>query len=289
MTKSLWWLWRVLRIFLVVYAVACLLLVIFQSRMLYFPQPLIESTPEDYSAQYTQVSLPAENGAKLYAWWIPAKDPAAPTLIYFHGNYGNVGSNAEHGARLARTCCNVLLFDYRGYGRSSGPFPNETRIYADAESAWNYVVTQKQVIPAHIIFYGHSLGGGVAVEMAKRHPDAAGLILESTFTSVADRALLDSLYHWFPIRLLVRERFDSIHKIDSIHLPILFLAGTADTTIPDVMSRDLYNRAPGPKLLVLIEGGGHDNSASVGGARYTDAVSQFVSSTQPSGSFQADN
>lgn len=280
MPKSALLLWKAIRILLIVYGLACLLLIIFQGRMLYFPHPVVESTPEDYSTAYTQVSIP-ENSSSLYAWWIPSKDPAAPTLIYFHGNYGNVGSNAEQASRLARTCCNVLLFDYRGYGHSTGPFPNESRIYADAESVWNYVVQQKQIAPSRILFYGHSLGGGVAVEMAKRHPDAAGLILESTFTSVADRALVDPLYHWFPVRLLVHQRFDSIHKIGSIHLPVLLLAGTSDTTIPPSMSQDLYARAAGPRQIVLIEGGGHDNSAVIGGARYSSAISSFVSSTLP--------
>jgi pimeloyl-ACP methyl ester carboxylesterase len=281
MSKPLRWIWKIVRILLIVYALACLLLVIFQARMLYFPQPVIESTPADFSAEFTELSIPADDGSKLYAWWLPSKIPDAPTLIYFHGNYGNVGSNAEQAARLARTCCNVLLFDYRGYGRSDGPFPNESRIYADAESAWRYVVSTKQVQPKHIVLYGHSLGGAVAAELAKRHPDAAGLILESTFISVADRALVDPLYHSFPVRLLVHQRFDSIHKIASIHMPILVIAGTSDITIPPAMSRELYSHAPGPKQLLLIEGGGHDDSAVIGGTKYTTAVAQFVSSTQP--------
>jgi uncharacterized protein len=280
MTKPLLWLWRAVRIFLVVYAVLCLLLVVLQGRMLYFPQPVVESTPEDYGAHYAQVWIPGPDGAKLYGWWVPANNPAAPTLIYFHGNYGNVGSNAEHASRLARICCNVLIFDYRGYGRSTGPFPNEQRIYADAESAWNYVVSVKTTHPGNIILYGHSLGGGVAVEMAKRHPDVGGMILDSTFTSVADRALLDPLYHWFPVRLLVHQRFDSIHKITATHAPVLILAGTADTTIPNRMSQSLYEAAPGRRQIVLIHGGGHDNSAVVGGTKYTVPLEQFVSSIQ---------
>lgn len=280
MTKPVLWLWRVLRILLIVYGIACVLLAIFQRRLIYFPRPVIDSTPEDYGARYSQVSLTGDDGSTLYAWWIPAKDPGAPTLIYFHGNYGNVGANAEHGARLARACCNVLLFDYRGYGRSTGPFPNESRMYADAESAWRYVVDQKKVAPAQVILYGHSLGGAVAIEMAKRHPEAAGLIAESTFTSIADRANLEPLYRLFPIRLLVYQHFDSTHKMSSIHLPTLLIAGTADTVIPPSMSADLYARASGRKQLLSIEGGGHDNSAIIGGAKYSEAVAHFVSSTQ---------
>jgi pimeloyl-ACP methyl ester carboxylesterase len=282
MTSSWRWLWLVGRILLIVYGVACLLLVVFQGRLISFPQPIIESTPEDYGARYTQLSVPGSGGTTLYAWWIPAQEPAAPTLLYFHGNYGNVGANAEHGARLARTCCNVLLFDYRGYGRSSGPFPNESRMYEDAESVWQYLIGQRKVGPAHIILYGHSLGGAVAIEMAKRHPNAAGVIAESTFTSIADRAMTESLYRLFPVRLLVYQRFDSIHKISTIHLPVLLIAGTADTIIPASMSEKLYATAPGPKELVLIDGGGHDNSALIGGAKYTNAVTQFVTSTQNS-------
>ncbi|ABF39414.1 Alpha/beta hydrolase [Candidatus Koribacter versatilis Ellin345] len=277
MSKPAQLLWKIARILLIVYAVLCLVLVFAQSHMLYFPQPVIESTPEDYNAQYEQVWIPGADNSKLYAWWLPSQDPAAPTLIYFHGNYGNVGSNAEQASRLARTCCNVLLFDYRGYGRSAGPFPSEKRIYADAEAAYNYAVTQKKVSPNHIVFYGHSLGGGVAFEMAKRHGDAAGLIAESTFTSVADRAALDPLYRFFPVRLLVHQRFDSIHKIAAIHMPMLVIAGTGDTTIPYAMSEQLYRSAPPNSELLLIPGAGHDNPAVVGGAKYIEAVKRFVS------------
>lgn len=275
------WLWRILRILLAVYGVACLLLLVFQSRMLYFPQPVIESTPEDYNAEYQPLSIPGADNSKLYAWWLPSKNPAAPTLVYFHGNYGNVGSNAEQASRLARTCCNVLLFDYRGYGQSAGPFPNEDRIYADAEAAYNYLVNQKKVPANRIIFYGHSLGGGVAVEMADRHRDAAALILESTFTSVRERASLEPLYRLFPLRLLVHERFDSIHKLPSIPVPVLVMAGTDDTTIPASMSQKLYDTAPGPKQLLLVPHAGHDNVALVGGPLYVNAIQQFLIGSRP--------
>ncbi len=113
--------------------------------------------------------------------------------------------------------------------------------------------------------------------MAKRHGDAAALIVESTFTSVADRAALDPLYRWLPVRLLVHQRFDSIHKLSSIHMPILVIAGTDDTTIPYAMSEQLYRAAPPNSELLLIPGAGHDNPAVGGGARYTEAVKQFVS------------
>jgi pimeloyl-ACP methyl ester carboxylesterase len=275
------WIWRILRIVLVVYAVACLLLWIFQARMLYFPEPAIESTPEDFGIKPERVSIPGANGSTLDGWWISSSRPSAPTLIYFHGNYGNIGANAEHGARLARACCNVLLFDYRGYGRSSGPFPNERRMYEDADASWNYVVGEKKAAANHVFLYGHSLGGAVAIEMATRHPDAAGLIIENTFTSVVNRASQEPLYHWFPTRWLVHERFDSIKKIASVRIPLLVISGTADTIIPRAMSKELYDRAPGPKQLLLVEGAGHDDAAIIGGSRYVSAVQEFTTQAVP--------
>lgn len=280
MSKPVLWFWRIVRILIVVYALACLGLMIFQSRMLYFPQAQIETTPEDAGQQYTPVWIPGADNSKLYAWWMSAIDPSAPTLIYFHGNAGNVSANADQASRLARTCCNVLLFDYRGYGRSSGPFPSEKRIYEDAESAWNYVVNEKKVAPNRIVLYGHSLGTGVAVEMATRHPDAGGLILESAFTSVANRARLEPLYRAFPLRWIVHEKFDSIDKIARVRMPILLIAGTADQTIPSSMSSELYARANDPKQLLLIPGAGHENAGIIGGPKYASAIHLFIANTE---------
>jgi hypothetical protein len=275
------WVWRIVRIVLLVYAVACLALWIFQARMLYFPESAVESTPADFGAKPERVSIPGANGSTLDGWWIPSSLPSAPTLIFFHGNYGNTGANTEAAARLARVCCNVLLLDYRGYGRSSGPFPNERRMYEDGEAAWSYVLGEKQIPAAYIFLYGHSLGGAVAIEMATRHPDAAGLIIENTFTSVVERANEEPLYRWFPTRWLVHERFDSIKKIANVRIPLLVISGAADNVIPRAMSQQLYDRASGPKQLLVIEGGNHDDTAIIGGSRYISAVQQFTTRTAP--------
>ncbi len=260
----------------VIYLALCLLLAVFQRKFIYFPSASVNSTPKDYAAAYDEFWIPAADGGRLQAWWIPSSVQRAPTLLYFHGNGANIGANAAQAVRLSRACCNVLIFDYRGYGRSSGPFPAEKRLYEDAESAWKYLVETRRVPSAEIVLYGHSLGSGVAIEMAQRHSDIAGLIVENALTSVVDRGTADPIYRVFPIRLLARERFDSIHKIRSVHSPILIIRGGADMVIPPAMSLRLYKAAPGPKRLVTIAGGGHDNTAAVGGMEYAEAVRGFV-------------
>lgn len=268
-------------VFAAIYVSLCLFLVFGQRRFIYFPFTAIESTPADYGAEYSELWIAGENGARLHAWWIPARSQPAPTLLYLHGNGVNIGANAAQAVRLSEMCCDVLLFDYRGYGKSSGPFPSEKRAYEDAEAAWRYLQEQRRVPPKSVILYGHSLGGAVAIELAKRHPDAAGLIVESTFTSVADRAGMEPLYRAFPLRLLIHERYDSAGKIRDVHMPVLFLHGEDDITIPSSMSERLYDLAHEPKRLVLFPDAGHENTAMVGGERYRSAVREFVTRVRP--------
>lgn len=268
-------------IFAAIYLGLCVLLVSAQRKFIYLPYKAIETTPADYGAAFSEVWIPGADNTQLHAWWIPAPRQPAPTLLYFHGNGVNISANAAQGVRLSEICCNVLLFDYRGYGKSSGPFPAEKRVYEDAEAAWRYLLDTRRVPPRGVILYGHSLGGAVAIEMAKRHPDAAALIVESTFTSVADRAGMESMYRVFPLHLLIHQRFDSLRKIADVHIPVLLVHGEDDLVIPSSMSRELYAAANEPKQLVIIAGAGHENTAIVGGERYEAAVRDFVASARP--------
>ncbi len=174
----------------------------------------------------------------------------------------------------------MLLISYRGYGKSEGSFPTETQVYADAEAAWNYLVKQKGIRADDIFIYGHSLGGAVAINLAISHPEAKGMIVEASFTSIADMGRRSKLYHLLPLGLITHQRFDSIKKVNRLQVPVLYIHGTDDRKVPPEMSRELYQRTASFKQLIFISGGGHSNSALVGGDLYLQAVRKFIHSTQ---------
>jgi pimeloyl-ACP methyl ester carboxylesterase len=201
-------------------------------------------------------------------------------LLYFHGNGSNIGDNVHRASRFHQLGLSVLLIDYRGYGKSSGPFPNESLVYEDAEAAWTYLTQQRRIAPKNIFLYGHSLGGAIAIEMAVRHPDIAGIIVEGAFTSI--RAVVDevSLYRLFPVDLILTQQFDSLAKVRSLQMPILFIHGTADEIIPVKMSQELYQAAPEPKQLLLVPDAGHNDTAELGGIRYLQTIREFIEQTR---------
>ena len=192
-----------------------------QAQIIFRPGRVVDVTPGDLGVKFDKVTLPL-NGDQLAGWWVPSEDPQAATLLYLHGNAGNVAANAGHVLRLRSTGLNVFIFDYRGYGDSTGGPPREKLVYEDAERAWAYLVAGRNIPPANIVIYGHSLGGAIAIDLASRHPEAGASSTECTLTSVVDRAA-GTCYAYLPIRLIVTERFDSIPRIRSIHLPKLIL------------------------------------------------------------------
>jgi pimeloyl-ACP methyl ester carboxylesterase len=249
-----------------------------QRELIFFPSRDLRQSPADVLLKYDDVRVPVSgsNTISLHGWWLPSADPATPTFLYLHGNDLNIGGNVEHIARLNRLGFSVLAVDYRGYGRSGGAFPSELQVYEDAEAAWKYLIQDRRVSPAQAFIYGHSLGGAVAIELALRHPEAAGLIVESTFTSMPEVA--KTVYWMFPVDWLLNQRFDALAKMPMLRVPVLFIHGTADKEVPSVMSERLFNAATGPKWLTLVAGGGHEDSAKVGEALYSNAVLGFVQS-----------
>lgn len=253
-----------------------------QGRFVFMPSRVITRTPADAGLAYENVFIRVasdSSGERVHAWWIPSVIPAAPVLIYLHGNALNIGANVEHAKRLHGLGISVLLLSYRGYGRSDGDQPSETKIYQDAEAGWHYLVSDQDKSPADILIYGHSLGGAVAIELAVRHPEARGLIVESTFTSIRDMAARSGALRMFPLALILTQRFDSLSKVDRLRLPVLYLHGTADNVVPPEMSRRLYEQTRAPKHLRLISGGGHNNSAQIGGQSYLEGITDFLNAT----------
>ena len=271
-----------------VYTSLCGFLWFDQAHFIFFPSGPEYLTPVGFKVSFQDIWVPVpfssqENLAssgnsspeRLHGWWLP--NPSSNrVLLYLHGNGGNIASNLEHAVRLRNFGASVLIVDYRGYGRSTGGFPSESRVYEDAEVAWQYLVQQKKIKPEEIIIYGHSLGGAIAIELASHHPEAGGLIAESTFTSIEDMSKKQHVYSFFPIHLLLSQKFASLSKIPAVKMPALFIHGTGDELAPYHMSERLYEAAVGPKKLVLIEDAGHEDCAIVGGEKYKNAVQAFL-------------
>ncbi len=280
--KSSYWKWLIgaSAVMSIFYAVASTYLWARQAHYIFRPQRTISSTPSDYQLPFKDVYIKVDDGnsasERIHAWWIPAENPGDRYLLYLHGSALNIGANITHARRFQGLGFSVLLVSYRGYGKSDGTFPSEATVYSDALAAWSYLTEQKGIDPASIFIYGHSLGGAVAIELALAHPAAGGLIIEATFTSIADMAREIPKYRIFPLDIIVHQRFESIKKVGRLQVPVLYLHGTNDRLVPPDMSRELYRHTASAKQLKFITGGGHNNSAAVGGDEYLKAIIKFI-------------
>ncbi|MEO6724786.1 MAG: alpha/beta hydrolase, partial [Blastocatellia bacterium] len=203
--------------------------------------------------------------------------PATATVLYCHGNGGNLTNVSWIGAELARQGFDMLLMDYRGYGHSDGSPVDEQMLNADGEAACDYLLKQRGVKPEKLVLYGSSLGTTVAIDVASRRVCGA-LIIESGLSSASDMGQhsLPMLPRW--LHFLGVNRFESARKIAQVKCPVLVLHGTNDATIPVVQGRALYAAANQPKRLLLVEGGSH-NLAGEGGEAYLSQIAGFINET----------
>lgn len=277
-------LWKIGKGVAISYAAICGILFFSQPYLIFKPTRTFQKTPESYNIKYQDVYLPvpgSSNNDVIHGWWLPSQRRNLGTLLYLHGNSLNIGSNITQAYRFRQMGFSVLLIDYRGYGKSKGNFPNESQVYQDAQIAWNYLVKQKQIPANQIFIYGHSLGGAVAIDLAVKHPKAAGLIVHNSFTSMQNMAKLERYFRLFPISLILKYRFDSITKVKSLQMPVLFVHGTADAMIPPTMSKTLYAAAPEPKQLVLVPGAKHNNGdLFFNRSEYRKAIQNFAASAR---------
>jgi len=267
-------------IFVIVFLAASMGLWANQNDYIFEPETALQTTPARFGLKAEELSIPTGSGdesGEMFSWWITSASIDAPTVLYFHGNDKNIGHarDLEYVRRMHAQGDNVLMVDYRGYGRSSGGKPTEAQVYEDAESAWDYLVTQRGIAPKRIFIYGHSLGGAIAIDLAAHHADAAGVIVESTFTSMA--AVANSISYELPTGVLIHERFDSLDKVPTLKIPLLIIHGTWDKTVPARMGQELFDAAPQPKTIELIEGGTHENSCIVGPIECERIFNSFVS------------
>jgi fermentation-respiration switch protein FrsA (DUF1100 family) len=256
-----------------VYAGLGLYLYVFQARQLYFPQlpsHPVQATPADAGLNYEPLKLKTADGETLDAWYIPAPG-ARRTLLYMHGNGGNIGHRFDPIGVFHRLGLNVLIFDYRGYGASTGK-PDEAGTYADALAAWTYLTQTRNVAPGEIVLFGESLGGAVAAWLAARQKPAA-LVIYASFTSVVDMA--QRLYPYFPARLLVRYRYDTLGALASINCPVLIMHSPDDEIIPFSHGQALYAAASEPKRLLILSGG-HNDALLASREVYARGVEEFL-------------
>lgn len=238
-----------------------------------------------WNMPYQEVSIPITSG-HLKGWWIPADrrrvNPSTPprVVLFLGGASGNKSHYLDRVEGLHQVGVSLLLFDYRGYGQSQGDFPSETQLYEDSQAAWNYLVQQQQVPPQQIFLYGESLGGAIALDLAVKHPKAAGLIVQSSFTSMADMARWKGFVWVFPVDLLLTQKFDSITKVRSLQIPVLFIHGTTDAVVPIEMGQRLFAAAPFPKYLHIVPKAGHTRLYRPGEQSYLKAIQQFIQQGQ---------
>lgn len=217
---------------------------------------------------------PAAGGepARLHGLWHPAEDAKSPILLYLHGARFNVTGSAPRMRRMQEMGFSVLGVDYRGFGKSTAALPSEESAYEDARAAWDWLAKKYPGRPRYV--FGHSLGGPIAIHLASEVGDESGTIVESTFTSIAD-VISTTKWGWVPVSLLITQRFEAARKVGKIGSPLLVVHGGEDRLILPDLGRKLYEAAVLPKLFVLVEGGSHHNTNSVGQAQYRQALAQL--------------
>ncbi|TRO38486.1 alpha/beta fold hydrolase [Pseudomonas sp. ALS1131] len=223
-----------------------------------------------------QLQLP-ELGAdeSLHAWWWPAARQDAPALLYLHGSRWNLTGQLFRIEQLHAMGFSVLAVDYRGFGQSRGALPSERSVYQDALIAWEHLARLQPEADKRFI-YGHSLGGAVAVNLAHElagedRAQAAGLIVESSFTNLGDVAAAVTNTS-LPVRWLLSQEFDSLSKIGEVGIPVLIAHGRDDRYVPSRFSEALFDAASEPKQLLLIEGANHNNGLRMAGNSYRQAL-----------------
>ena len=258
-----------------------------EKHMVFFPEPMVTSTPSQAGLLYEDVYLTTADGLKLHGWFLPAPGNAmqedAQTWLWFHGNGGNLGTRVGQLERAHRLLgVHQFIFDYRGYGLSEGR-PSERGTYLDARAALQYLLRRPGVDAGRIVYFGHSLGAAVAIELAVSHPPA-GMALIAPFSSIRDMARLA-----LPLPMagwMVRNHYNSVALIPRVHAPLLILHGELDDIVPHSQGVKLFEAANQPKQFVTLPEAQHNNAHHVAADVMAEALVDFRDRLA-SGGFQA--
>ncbi|MBN1867307.1 alpha/beta hydrolase [Candidatus Sumerlaeota bacterium] len=252
------------------YLVLCVAVFLLQGRLLYFPSRDVGQMPSDARLDFEDLTLETSDGEKISAWYVPAREPRG-TVLFCHGNAGNITHRIATLLLLNDLRLNVLIFDYRGYGESSGR-PTEKGTYLDARAAWDYLVEKRGAKPKEIVPFGRSLGGAVAAHLAAEVEPRA-LILESTFTSIPDMGA--RTYPFLPVRLLCRFDYDTREILPNVRCPVLIVHSPNDEIIPYNHGRALYDAANEPKTFLELRGS-HNEGFLDTGNEYNEGIDGFL-------------
>jgi len=265
--------WKLLLAGIGVYAAISIYVYYMQSSMIYYPNMPgrdIFATPEDIGLSYQDAEIITDDNIRLHGWFIPVNDAKA-TMLFFHGNAGNISHRLDSIGIFNRLGLNVFIIDYRGYGQSEGKV-TEKGTYRDAEAAWKYLNEIQTVSEKPIIIFGRSLGAPIAAWLASKQTPAA-LIVESGFTSVASMG--QRFYPFLPVRWLTYIKYDTKQYVKDITCPVLVAHSSSDEIIPYDEGREIFDAAPDPKIFLEMHGG-HNDGFLVSGPSYVDGLRSFI-------------
>ncbi len=238
-----------------------------EPSMIFYPMREMYGTPDQAGLKFEDVWLTTSDDVKIHGWYVPAAGTAATTILFLHGNAGNISHRLEKLAILHNLGAATFIIDYRGYGRSEGK-PDEPGTYRDAQAAYDWLAKQH----SQIILYGESLGSAVAVDLAVKTP-VAGLIIEEPFTSIADVG--QKMFPFLPVRLLAKNKYDTLSKMSRLRAPLLILHSEEDEMFPMSYAQRLLAAAPEPKRLVKLHGS-HNDAFLVSATAYRQALADFL-------------
>jgi fermentation-respiration switch protein FrsA (DUF1100 family) len=265
--------WRVTRFAILLYVSILLLFMFIENSLVYFPAKYPAGDWEPRGLKIEEAEFTSADGTQLHGWYAAAEDPEA-VVLFCHGNAGNVTHRDDTLAALPRMQASVLVFDYRGYGKSAGS-PTEAGVLADARAARKWLAEKSGVAESDIVVMGESLGGAVAVDLAAKD-GARALILEDTFTSLPDVAAYH--YPWLPVRLAMRNKLNALAIIKQYHGPLLMSHGDADTIVPYRFGWQLFEAANEPKQFYTQTAADHNHPRNI---EYYEFLARFLRELPP--------
>jgi hypothetical protein len=240
-----------------------------ENKAIYFPDKELEYTPKILNLNFENIYLKTQDRVEIHGWFIPSSK-ANYTLLFCHGNAGNIAHRLEKISIFHNLGLNIFIFDYRGYGESKGR-PSEKGLYLDLNCVYDYLVNQRKIPSKKIILYGESLGSAVVIDLAS-YKKIGGIILEGSFSSGKD--LAKEIYPFLP-SFFFSDKFNSLSKINKIDAPKLFIHSKDDEIIPIKYAKKLFYHAKEPKYFVEIEGD-HNGAFVISKDKYISAIDSFI-------------
>lgn len=274
-TPCMWTTLKLIGVIALCYAAITAWVYFSQRKLLYFPTRTVVATPAEIGLEFKDVWLTNSLGTRIHGWWLPC-DNVRFTVLFSHGNGGNVSHRLETFRILHGLGLSVMIYDYSGYGQSYGE-PSEEATRADVRAAWDWLVQEQGISPESIILFGRSLGGavtaGLAADLAVDRVSPAGLIMESSFTSVPDMGAY--IYPWLPVRQLASYQYNSVVDLADVGLPALFAHSRDDEIVPYALGIELYESYQGPKSFMELRGD-HNGGYMLMGRDYPEGLGRFL-------------